>query len=438
MEKEIFISDDKQYVFPDVIEVIHHKGKILVVAPECVNWIVLENEQQLALFNLLRIHTLLEALHISNITQEDAENVLIQLEARKFELNESKVHKRLKAQLFLTNACNLSCPHCYLSAGLAHDNELSTFEIVNLLNNLSNKGVKDLVLTGGEISLRKDLIDIVKCASDLKMNTTLLTNGVLWGKNKIFETSKYIKQIQISIDGFSEEENCKVRGRGNFARALDTVDEFVKSGVATQIAITPMYEDNFREKIEKYVDFAHKLLNKYEGYNIEVNFTGEMLDGRSIKLTDKQKQEYSETIDLIYKRCYGIDTPDKMFIDSMRSHTRNDNCAFGSINVAPNGDVYYCARTPFIKSFANVRKNDFEFIWHKSEQARELSNIDHLYPCNSCAIRYICGGDCRIKFFDGMQNGLIEKGVKHIRECDNTIKSNYYDLMIKVNEDLYE
>ena len=77
-------------------------------------------------------------------------------------------------------------------------------------------------------------------------------------------------------------------------------------------------------------------------------------------------------------------------------------------------------------------------------KARKISEIDNLTPCKECEIRYICGGDCRIKHFsflyDGrniVNNNLDNKSLQICRECDCSQKSYWYNLMIEANEYLY-
>jgi MoaA/NifB/PqqE/SkfB family radical SAM enzyme len=50
----------------------------------------------------------------------------------------------------ITRSCNLSCKHCYIEAGKSRENELSTPEIFDALDQLKEAGVFALVLVGGE------------------------------------------------------------------------------------------------------------------------------------------------------------------------------------------------------------------------------------------------------------------------------------------------
>ena len=79
------ISADYQFHFPVVIDCIRHGGKILMIAREEGNWIVLDNNSQLAFFEALRTQTIEEALRMTGCAEDDARWVITQLVARHFE-----------------------------------------------------------------------------------------------------------------------------------------------------------------------------------------------------------------------------------------------------------------------------------------------------------------------------------------------------------------
>src|SRR5271154_528628 len=83
----------------------------------------------------------------------------------------------ISAHLDLTYRCNERCVHCYLD----HDDhgEMTTAEIKDLLNQFADAGVLFLVLSGGEIFLRKDLFEIVEHARLLMFSVKLKTNAVM-------------------------------------------------------------------------------------------------------------------------------------------------------------------------------------------------------------------------------------------------------------------
>ena len=61
----------------------------------------------------------------------------------------------------ITGHCNYRCKHCYMSAPDAKFGELSHEEIMSIVQQLIDCGVREVSLTGGEPLVRKDFMEIV-------------------------------------------------------------------------------------------------------------------------------------------------------------------------------------------------------------------------------------------------------------------------------------
>ena len=430
------IPVEKVYSFPMALDVISHQGKYLVVSRETACWIVLENKKQLLFFELLKDHTIKEAINLFDGSEEDAICVITQIEARRFDSVEVHPVEEKTCMIYLTSACNLHCPHCYLSAGIAHENELSTKEIKELLALLSKEGIRELTLSGGEISVRKDLPEILSYAKELSFETKLLTNGTLWTPETVAAAAKLISAVQISVDGYSEEENAKVRGKGNFDKSLDTLDRFLEHDISVQLAITPFPEHGLRSKIERYAQFGIELNAKYSDKDFKILFTTGIMDGRELKLTDKDREEYKLIMQMVTTRYLGEDASDYPFVLTHKSRKIMDNCSYGCLYISSNGDVNMCSRAG-LKPVANIRKDDFSEILKLSKQANKVSNVNNLIPCKDCCLKYICGGGCRVAEFKAFKNGDAYLKEQPIRSCTKEHKEYYYDLMIRTNSRIF-
>lgn len=443
MNKEI--SPHKQYSFPDNLSIVRRKGVILVISVDTAKWIVLKNEDQLSFFELLRRMPLGAALNAFSGQYEDAQQVVIQLEARNFE--DKNVHSCIyndvkTLQLYLTNACNLRCPHCYMFAGSKSKNELSTKEVFSVIDGYKGQGGERVTLTGGEVTLRKDLADIVTYASNAGLKVRILTNGTSWDYDLIDRISPYLSSVQISIDGFSEETNARVRGTGSFSVSLATLDHFISNNVPSEVSITPFYDDDFESYVEAFADFAKSLTNKYAGKKFKINFAEQIMEGREISLDETQQRRYSSVINKIHEKYFGTNTEDLSFIKAFREPQIMDNCMYGVISISSTGDVYFCSRIPSISSIGNVKTMGFDEIMEMSRLAQYQSNINNLAPCKDCDIKYICGGGCRIDYFPKLTSSRDIKSLDlnkiHRTPCKIEEKERYYDIMIRTNEKLFQ
>lgn len=76
-----------------------------------------------------------------------------------------------------------------------------------------------------------------------------------------------------------------------------------------------------------------------------------------------------------------------------------------------------------------------------SKKAMELSDINNLYPCCNCELKYICGGGCRISYFNDLAtcDDIEHFDVSNIppRKCDFDNKKYFYNMMIKTNKLFY-
>lgn len=436
------IDEAKKYSLPYDARAISFDGKIIVISGQTINWIVLENKEQLDFFKLLREYSIKDSLDRFEGDYCNAIYCVAQIEAKQFEERELKRDSNapFKLHLYLTNECNLRCRHCYMFAGERDNDEMSTDLIFHLLSDFKGHKGHRVVFSGGEVSVRKDFGHILKYAHEIGLKTLVLTNGVSWSNEMVNDLYENIDEIQVSVDGYSEETNASIRGRHVYEKALRAVDRFVKKGVPTSIGCTPIINESFRLNYRNYISWGKSLVDKYQGQDFHITFSGDLMDGRDVHVSDEEREEMERIVDEIYEGVYGR-TKDDLFVSAMKRATLNDNCTFGMPTVASNGDVYLCSRVPSLKSIGNVKDESFDSIMRMCEEARVLSNVDNLQPCQSCELRYICGGDCRIKYFDALQDGACDtpNGAAHPRrQCSRERREQYLSLLIRTNERLFQ
>lgn len=438
------INPEKYYRLPSDLSIVPYKGKFLVIAPRAARWIVLENHNQINVLKfLMKGYSIKETLENPNLNREDIRIVITQVEARRLCDNASRsiTEDKRSLHIYLTNQCNLSCPHCYMFSGKQNNNELSTDEIIGLITDYAKVAAGNrITISGGEPTIHNDFDKIVKTASELGIEINLLTNGSLLSASRINTLSKFISSIQISIDGFSEESDAVIRGAGHFEKALLVVDRFVDQGIETSVAITPTLE-MLREHHDEYAEFARSLAMKYLGKSFKVKFAEGLSAGRNVNPTKESNKEYETIVNGINKKLYGNDFDLIPFVETMRNDVIVDNCMFGVFAVASNGDVYFCPEIGSLPKIANIRTSSFQDIFEQSLAAQKAVAISNLSPCNQCDIRYICGGGCRIKEFPELTKRKtfrdIDFGSIPQRKCSVAIKEKFYDLMVRSNEFLF-
>jgi len=130
--------------------------------------------------------------------------------------------------------------HCYAHAkNISFENELSTQEGKNLLDDLAEFGVPVILFSGGEPLTRKDLPELADYAVKKGMRAVISTNGTLITPEKA-QTLKAIglSYVGISLDGM-EEINDRFRGvKGAFKAALQGIENCKKAGIKVGLRFT--------------------------------------------------------------------------------------------------------------------------------------------------------------------------------------------------------
>ncbi len=162
----------------------------------------------------------------------------------------------------ITRTCNLKCVHCYNDSGSEKaDDELSTKEAKNVLDDLAKFGVPSVLFSGGEPLMRDDLFELIGYAVTKGLRTVISTNGTLITK----EVAKKIKQygvsyVGISLDGIGKV-NDQFRGvEGAFDSAVRGIKNCQDAGVRIGLRLT-LTKRNI-EDLENWFDF-------FEANNIE-------------------------------------------------------------------------------------------------------------------------------------------------------------------------
>ncbi len=370
----------------------------------------------LNLFSKYKTISLRKNINFINDLKDIKNNVLLSylnfLEQKDY--SESKNNNKT-AFIFITNRCQAKCQHCFYIDELnkAVEEELSLEEYKKLAKNL-DKEIKQVIITGGEPFLRKDIFGISKAFLDIKHLKSLnfITNGLLT-KRVLEDTEKLLRStsrnkrfvINISLDGL-EQQHDKIRGiPGMFKKCMATIEglkklreKFPNLEVS---GLTTVTKDNI-DGVKELNDYVENKLNIYHRINIirgpktgvfgvNRNIVEESFNPDWVKpfhLMELSKEQHKEIIDhfnekegwrdyhkmILYYGYYIKQNKKKLFTCS----APNDN-----IVVYPNGDFTFCEYT---KTFDNVRNHDnFLDIW-KSEKAnkrrKELVGCACDHPCN--------------------------------------------------------
>jgi len=430
---EIELNENTILNLPQNLSYKKIKNNLLVISQNSANWIMLFNEEQEKIFGLLyESNTLGQVSELSN-NDEDFNFVISQIVDRNFtdtQQVEFNSPQNEGLYIYLTNDCNLACTHCYMYSGKPRINELKKEEWFKIIQNAKDNGIRSITFTGGEVLQYKNWFEIIKFTKENDISVTILTNGVLWDKEKIEQSKLYIDEVQISLDGTDEELNSIIRGSGNFQKALENVKLFVNAGIKTVVATTPTL-NNVKEIEKTYINFAQQLLDELQSENLYFKISQKLITGRKVKaLIQEQAKEYSKITRKLANTLYP-DSDIRNFINNMGVGTGLKNCGYGGISISSEGKFFLCNRIEDIEPIA-TNKDDFKDIMEKANYYYEWSSVDNVMPCMSCELKYICGGGCRIDeyHFAGKQAEIKELQPLTKIDCTDEYKNSIYEKMI--------
>jgi MoaA/NifB/PqqE/SkfB family radical SAM enzyme len=149
----------------------------------------------------------------------------------------------------MTYRCNERCVHCF-NPGAAHSpdqkpnrntDELSFEEAKQLLDELHEAGVFKLTLSGGEVFVRKDFMDIVAHARGLGMQVNIYTNGLLLSEARLQQLCDlWPETVSISIYSTDPLKHDQVTNViGSYETSVEALKRLHAAGIKTQIK-TPL------------------------------------------------------------------------------------------------------------------------------------------------------------------------------------------------------
>lgn len=165
-------------------------------------------------------------------------------------------------QLNVTTRCNLKCRICsFKGEDSDKSKELTVEEIGQMAKQAAAWNLNQIVLSGGEPFLRKDIFDILEVISREKTDVVITTNAVLLTDDKLLKLKHTsVKHVQISVDGASRETHEHIRGENTFDRTMDAIRKIValdgrKFSVGLSFTVMPY---NYRE-MESFLHLAKDL-----------------------------------------------------------------------------------------------------------------------------------------------------------------------------------
>ena len=149
----------------------------------------------------------------------------------------------LRTAMELLAPCNLACPHCYVTH--SKKTNLKFPVIVDILDQLEQIGVVQLMFTGGEIGLRKDLMDILHETKKRNFAVKLQSTGTLWGEAEWDALAALgVQWVQLSVYGVTPcVHDAVTLTEGSFEKTMASARGLIERGIGINLACVATKEN---------------------------------------------------------------------------------------------------------------------------------------------------------------------------------------------------
>ena len=144
-------------------------------------------------------------------------------------------------RISVTDRCNLRCGYCMPDDGVGfHDTAdlLSAEQIITVASAARHAGIDHFKLTGGEPTVRSDLLHIVRGVAALKpVDLSLTTNGLLLDRLAKPLRDAGVDRVTVSLDSLRPERFARitrggVESMGGLPRLMRGLDALIDAGFA--------------------------------------------------------------------------------------------------------------------------------------------------------------------------------------------------------------
>ena len=296
----------------------------------------------------------------------------------------------LHATIELTHRCNLRCVHCYLGdqkrVREKSSEELNTSQWISIIDEITDAGCLNLLLTGGDPLIRPDFDIIYRHARMKGLLVTVFTNGTLITDRIVRLFEEYTPAaVEISLYGATAVTYEKITGiKGSYDKCLKGIQTLVDHGIHFKLkTILMTYNSHELSKIEEMA----------KDYGSKFRFDSEIFpcfNGNKSPIDLRVSPE-----EAIEKEFADNDTIEEWIKYSDRSKdippsNKLYQCGAGQtgFSIDPYGILTACL---MVTQYSyNLTEGDFQTGWNGAVFDIKKEEAGLNYICNRCEKRFVC------------------------------------------------
>jgi radical SAM protein with 4Fe4S-binding SPASM domain len=282
------------------------------------------------------------------------------------------------AMVEIADRCNEACVHCYQVQG--QRGEISTEQWKTIFKELAEMGVMMLTISGGEPTLRKDFLELVAHARQLRFAVRVYSNALNITEELAQQLGELaVQEVQVSLYSHRAEVHDGVtRVKGSFAKVETAARALRKAGVRVVLK-SPLMQSNAPEYSE-YIAFVQSLGAEFS------------LDP---KLNPREDGDFAPTKLGISKQTYLALCSDPVLGKQHRPRPQTGprkpcGACNGNVHIEANGELHPC--TLWNVDTGNALNGGLRQAWHADPVANVIRSLswDDLPACSVCDLQSHC------------------------------------------------
>ncbi|MBL6749949.1 MAG: pyrroloquinoline quinone biosynthesis protein PqqE [Nevskia sp.] len=311
----------------------------------------------------------------------------------------------LAVLLEVTHRCPLQCPYCSNPLALERASaELETADWQRVIDQAAALGALQVHFSGGEPMSRKDLVPLVRHATQRQLYTNLITSAVLLDEVRLGELKDAgLEHVQISFQDTQAQGADHIAGlAGAHQRKLEAARLVKAAGLA--LTLNFVIHRHNAERAAAMVALGAAL----GAGRIEMAHTqyyGWGLRNRDALLPSRaQLDAVTAVVEAARTEHQGRLVIDYVVPDYYAHRPKACMSGWGRrfMNISPSGRALPChaAETLPGMDFPSVREHSLQDIWYESPAFQRFRGTQWMPdPCRSCERRELDWGGCRCQAF---------------------------------------
>lgn len=311
-------------------------------------------------------------------------------------------HQLLSLFVEITDACNLSCRHCYL--GEMPDSRSIPFpDLQRLLEEFADLGGMFVTFSGGEPFVRSDVLDLVDYASSLPLFVILLSNGILIDDEAAARLARgNVHEVQISLDGARPATHDEFRDQpGAHAASVRAIEALRRQGIRVEIS-TVINRLNAGE-LADLVDLCAQW-DAVPGFSPQQAKGRALAEGRRYQLT---LHEYNQALLEAHAHIRAVTDQDpfcQRIPAEMNLQAGRCSAGLTSLAVRANGDILGCRfATEPLAVLGSIYAQSLGAVWnsdHSFLNRLRRTTLQDLAFCGECRHFPYCHGGCPVAAYE--------------------------------------